>query len=37
MPAEYAAGLKLAIERGLEMEESCTAVKFTQLGAELFA
>jgi hypothetical protein len=37
-PAEYSAGLNLAIERGwLEMHESCTYVKFTQAGAELFA
>ena len=37
-PAEYAAGLKLAIERGwLVMHESGTYVKFTQSGADLFA
>jgi hypothetical protein len=37
-PAEYAAGLALAIERGwLELHESGTYVKFTQAGAELFA
>jgi hypothetical protein len=37
-PAEYTAGLKLAIERGwIEMHESGTYVKFTQAGAELFA
>jgi hypothetical protein len=37
-PAEYGAGLKLAIERGwLQMHESGTYVKFTQAGAELFA
>ena len=37
-PAEYTAGLKLAIERGwLEMHESGTYVKFTQAGAEMFA
>jgi hypothetical protein len=37
-PAEYSAGLKLAIERGwLVMYESGTYVKFTQTGAELFA
>jgi len=37
-PAEYSAGLKLAIERGwLAMHESGTYVKFTQAGAELFA
>ena len=37
-PAEYGAGLKLAIERGwLWLHESGTYVKFTQVGAELFA
>jgi hypothetical protein len=37
-PAEYAAGLALAIERGwLELHESGTFVKFTEGGAELFA
>ena len=37
-PAEYSAGLKLAIERGwLEMHDSGTYVKFTAAGAELFA
>jgi hypothetical protein len=37
-PAEYGAGLKLAIARGwLEMHESGAYVKFTQTGAELFA
>jgi hypothetical protein len=37
-PAEYGAGLQLAIERGwLEMHESGTYVKFTPAGAELFA
>ena len=37
-PAEYGAGLKLAIERGwLWMHESGTYVKFTAAGAELFA
>ncbi len=37
-PAEYGAGLKLAIERGwLWKHESGTYVKFTQAGAELFA
>jgi hypothetical protein len=37
-PAEYSAGLRLAIERGwLVMHESGTYVKFTQAGAELFA
>jgi hypothetical protein len=37
-PAEYSAGLKLAIERGLLFKhESGTYVKFTQAGAELFA
>jgi hypothetical protein len=37
-PAEYGAGMKLALERGwLTMHESGTYVKFTQAGAELFA
>jgi hypothetical protein len=37
-PAEYKAGLDLAITRGwLEIHESGTYVKFTQQGAELFA
>jgi hypothetical protein len=37
-PAEYSAGLKLAIERGwMVMHESGTFVRFTQAGAELFA
>ena len=37
-PAEYSAGLKLAIERGwLWLHESGTYVKFTQAGSELFA
>lgn len=37
-PAEYGAGLKLAIERGwLWLHESGTYVKFNQVGAELFA
>jgi hypothetical protein len=37
-PAEYSAGLKLAIERGwLVMHESGTHVKFTQAGADMFA
>jgi hypothetical protein len=37
-PAEYSAGLKLAIERDwLRMHESGTYVKFTPAGAELFA
>ena len=37
-PAEYKAGLDLAIERGwLWLHESGTYVKFTQAGAELFA
>jgi hypothetical protein len=37
-PAEYSAGLNLAIERGwLEEHESGTYVKFTQAGADLFA
>jgi hypothetical protein len=37
-PAEYGAGLKLAIARGwLWKHESGTYVKFTEAGAELFA
>lgn len=37
-PAEYKAGLDLAIKRGLLwLHESGTYVKFTQAGAELFA
>jgi hypothetical protein len=37
-PDEYLAGLKLAIDRGwLWLHESGTYVKFTQVGAELFA
>ena len=37
-PAEYKAGLDLAIERGwLVLHESGTYVKFTQSGADLFA
>jgi hypothetical protein len=37
-PAEYKAGLDLAITRGwLVLHESGTYVKFTQAGAELFA
>jgi hypothetical protein len=37
-PAEYSAGLKLAIERGwLELDRSGTFVRFTQTGAEPFA
>jgi hypothetical protein len=37
-PAEYSAGLKLAIERGwLRLHESGPYVKFTPTGAELFA
>jgi hypothetical protein len=37
-PAEYSAGLKLAIERGwLWLHESGTYVKFTKAGAALFA
>lgn len=37
-PAEYGAGLKLAIERGWPtMRESGMFVKFTQAGADLFA
>jgi hypothetical protein len=38
MPAEYTAGLKLAIEHGwLSMHDSGTYVKITPAGAELFA
>jgi hypothetical protein len=38
LPAEYGAGLKRAIERGsLWLRESGTYVKFTPIGAELFA
>jgi hypothetical protein len=37
-PAEYKAGLDLAIERGwLVLYESGTFVRFTQTGADLFA
>jgi hypothetical protein len=37
-PAEYKAGLDLAIERGwLWLHESGTYVKFNQAGADLFA
>jgi hypothetical protein len=37
-PAEYRAGLKLAHERGwLGMHDSGTYVKFTAVGADLFA
>ena len=37
-PAEYGAGLKLAIDRGwLVMHESGTYVRFTPAGADLFA
>ena len=37
-PAEYAAGLDLAIERGwLLRHESGTYMRFTQAGADLFA
>ena len=37
-PAEYSAGLQLAISRGwLVMHESGTYVKFTPSGADLFA
>jgi hypothetical protein len=37
-PAEYGAGMKLALERGwLHMHESGTYVRFTPAGAELFA
>ena len=38
LPAQYSAGMKLAIERGfLMMHESGTYVKFTQAGSDLFA
>jgi len=38
LPAQYGAGMKLAIERGfLVMHESGTYVKFAQTGSELFA
>jgi hypothetical protein len=37
-PAEYSAGLKLAIERGWPgLHDSGTFVKFTSAGADLFA
>ena len=37
-PAEYKAGLDLAVARGwLALHESGTFVRFTQAGAELFA
>ena len=37
-PAEYKAGLDLAIAKGwLVLHESGTYVKFTQTGAEMFA
>ena len=37
-PEEYAVGIKMALERGwLSMHESGTFVRFTQVGAELFA
>jgi len=37
-PAEYSAGLKLAIERGwLVLHEGGIFVRFTQAGADLFA
>ena len=37
-PEEYAAGIKMAVERGwLSMHESGTFVRFTPAGAELFA
>ena len=37
-PAEYGAGMKRAIERGwLVLHESGTFVRFTPVGAELFA
>jgi hypothetical protein len=37
-PAEYGAGLKLAVESGwLELDRSGTFVRFAQAGAELLA
>jgi hypothetical protein len=37
-PAEYGAGLQLAVERGwLTLDRSGTYVRFTQAGADLFA
>lgn len=37
-PAEYKAGLDLAVAKGwLELHESCTFVRFTQSGKDLFA
>jgi hypothetical protein len=37
-PAEYGAGLKLAIERGwLELHESGTYVRMKQAGSDMFA
>ncbi len=37
-PAEYGAGMKLAVERGwLVIHESGTFVRFTPTGADLFA
>jgi hypothetical protein len=37
-PAEYGAGMKLAIERGwLVLHESGSFVRFTPVGADLFA
>jgi hypothetical protein len=37
-PAEYRAGLELAVARGwLELHDSGTFVEFTSAGAELFA
>jgi hypothetical protein len=37
-PAEYGAGLHLAVERGwLTLDRSGTYVRFTQAGADLFA
>jgi hypothetical protein len=37
-PAQYSAGLKLAIERDwIVMHESGTFIRFTQAGADLFA
>ena len=38
LPTQYAAGIKLAIDRGfLVMHESGTYVRFTQAGSDLFA
>jgi len=38
LPAQYKAGLTLAIERGwIVLHESGTFIRFTQAGADLFA